>query len=114
MRLHAAFEEANPRPVATVATVADHLDHMREAAGVDHVGIGGDFDGTAFTPEGLEDVAGYPNLVAELLARGWSRTDLSKLTWRNAVRVLRDAEAVARDASARRGPSTATPAELDG
>ncbi|MDT9684774.1 dipeptidase [Streptomyces sp. TRM76323] len=114
MRLHAAFEEANPRPVATVATVADHLDHMREVAGVDHVGIGGDFDGTAFTPEGLEDVAGYPNLVAELLARGWSRTDVSKLTWRNAVRVLRDAEAVARDASARRGPSTATLAALDG
>ncbi|MFJ8696647.1 dipeptidase [Streptomyces roseolilacinus] len=114
MRLHAAFEEANPRPVATVATVADHLDHMREAAGVDHVGIGGDFDGTAFTPEGLEDVAGYPNLIAELLARGWSRTDLSKLTWRNAVRVLRDAEAVARDASGRRGPSTATLAALDG
>ncbi|WP_436944144.1 dipeptidase [Streptomyces sp. SudanB25_2051] len=113
MRLHAAFEEAHPRPVATAATVADHLDHMREAAGIDHIGIGGDFDGTAFTPEGLDDVSGYPNLIAELLARGWSRTDLAKLTWHNAVRVLRDAEAVARDVAARRGPSTATLTTLD-
>ncbi|CAL9437539.1 hypothetical protein SUDANB99_02171 [Streptomyces sp. enrichment culture] len=113
MRLHAAFEEAHPRPVATAATVADHLDHMREAAGIDHIGIGGDFDGTAFTPEGLDDVSGYPNLIAELLARGWSRTDLAMLTWHNAVRVLRDAEAVARDVAARRGPSTATLTTLD-
>ncbi|MEU3820821.1 dipeptidase [Streptomyces sp. NPDC030392] len=113
MRLHAAFEEAHPRPVATAATVADHLDHMREAAGIDHIGIGGDFDGTAFTPEGLDDVSGYPNLIAELLARGWSRTDLAKLTWHNAVRVLRDAEAVARDVAARRGSSTATLTTLD-
>ncbi|WP_437009738.1 dipeptidase [Streptomyces sp. enrichment culture] len=113
MRLHAAFEEAHPRPVATAATVADHLDHMREAAGIEHIGIGGDFDGTAFTPEGLDDVSGYPNLIAELLARGWSRTDLAKLTWHNAVRVLRDAEAVARDVAARRGPSTATLTTLD-
>ncbi|HEY9369490.1 dipeptidase [Streptomyces sp.] len=114
MKLHAAFEESRPRPVATVATVADHLDHMREAAGVDHIGIGGDFDGTAFTPSGLDDVAGYPNLIAELLGRGWSQADLAKLTWSNAVRVLRDAESVARDLSARRGPSNATLAELDG
>lgn len=96
MRVHREFERAHPRPRATVATVADHLDHMREVAGVDHVGIGGDFDGTAFTPAGLEDVAGYPNLVAELLGRGWSKADLAKLTWGNALRVLRDAEAVAR------------------
>lgn len=107
MVLHRAFEEARPRPVATAATVADHLDHMREVAGVDHVGIGGDFDGTAFTPSGLDDVAGYPNLIAELLTRGWSKADLAKLTWSNAVRVLRDAEAVAREESASRGPSNA-------
>ncbi|MFF8832664.1 dipeptidase [Streptomyces sp. NPDC015131] len=113
MRVHAAFEEAHPRPVATVATVADHLDHMREVVGPDHLGIGGDFDGTAFTPAGLDDVSGYPNLIAELLRRGWSRTDLAKLTWQNAVRVLRDAEAVARDQSSR-APSTATLASLDG
>ncbi|MER5771726.1 dipeptidase [Streptomyces sp. NPDC001985] len=113
MRVHADFEEAHPRPVATASTVADHLDHMREVAGVDHIGIGGDYDGTAFTPAGLEDVAGYPNLVAELLRRGWSEPELSKLTWQNAVRVLRDAESVARETRARRGPSNATLAELD-
>ncbi|WP_327283719.1 MULTISPECIES: dipeptidase [unclassified Streptomyces] len=107
MALHRAFEAERPRPVATAATVADHLDHMREVAGVDHIGIGGDYDGTAFTPAGLDDVAGYPNLIAELLARGWSRADLAKLTWSNAVRALRDAEAVARELSASRGPSNA-------
>ncbi|MEV6574147.1 dipeptidase [Streptomyces sp. NPDC051577] len=107
MALHRAFEVRRPRPVATAATVADHLDHMREVAGVDHIGIGGDYDGTAFTPAGLDDVAGYPNLVAELLARGWSRADLAKLTWSNAVRALRDAEAVARELTAARGPSNA-------
>ncbi|GAA2455644.1 dipeptidase [Streptomyces macrosporus] len=109
-----AFEEAHPRPVATAATVADHLDHMREVAGIDHIGIGGDFDGTAFTPSDLSDVSGYPNLVAELLDRHWSEADLAKLTWGNAVRVLRDAEAVARDEQARRGPSIATIEQLDG
>ncbi|MCX0244204.1 dipeptidase [Streptomyces drozdowiczii] len=113
MKLHAAFEAANPRPVATVATIADHLDHMREVAGVDHIGIGGDYDGTAFLPQGLESVAGYPNLIAELLRRNWSAADLAKLTWRNAVRVLRDAEDVARDLRTRRGPSHATIEELD-
>ncbi|UUU41713.1 dipeptidase [Streptomyces sp. NBC_00162] len=107
MALHRAFEAERPRPVATAATVADHLGHMREVAGIDHIGIGGDYDGTAFTPSGLDDVAGYPNLIAELLARGWSKADLAKLTWSNAVRVLRDAEAVARDLSASRGPSNA-------
>jgi membrane dipeptidase len=113
MKIHEAFEAANPRPVATAATVADHLDHMREVAGIDHIGIGGDFDGTAFTPAGLDDVAGYPNLVAELLRRGWSDADLAKLTWQNAVRVLRAAEDVAADLQATRGPSIATIAELD-
>lgn len=114
MRVHREFEERNPRPVATVATVADHLDHMREVAGVDHLGIGGDYDGTAFTPDGLNDVSGYPNLIAELLDRGWSRADLAKLTWRNAVRVLGAAEDVARDLKSRTGPSNATLEQLDG
>ncbi|AJF69754.1 membrane dipeptidase [Streptomyces vietnamensis] len=113
MRLHRAFEEANPRPIATAATVADHLDHMREAAGIDHIGIGGDYDGTAFTPAGLDDVAGYPNLIAELLHRGWSHQDLAKLTWSNAVRALRDAEAVSRDLKSRTAPSNATIEALD-
>ncbi|MFG3139849.1 dipeptidase [Streptomyces sp. NPDC048211] len=113
MKVHAAFEAANPRPMATVATIADHLDHMREVAGVDHIGIGGDYDGTAFLPQGLEDVSGYPNLIAELLGRGWSAADLAKLTWKNAVRVLRAAEDVARDLQTRCGPSHATIEQLD-
>ncbi|MGX1671664.1 dipeptidase [Streptomyces sp. NPDC055400] len=114
MKLHRAFEEAHPRPVATVSTVADHLDHMREVAGIDHIGIGGDYDGTAFLPDGLGDVSGYPNLIAELVDRGWSDPDLAKLTWQNAVRVLGAAQDVARDEQSRRGPSNATLEQLDG
>ncbi|MDX3572688.1 dipeptidase [Streptomyces sp. ID05-47C] len=114
MKVHRAFEESNPRPVATVATVADHLDHMREVAGIDHLGIGGDYDGTAFTPEGLGDVSGYPHLLAELLDRGWSQPDLAKLTWQNAVRVLAAAEDVSRDLRTTRPPSNATIESLDG
>ncbi|MFW6693354.1 dipeptidase [Streptomyces sp. MAR4 CNX-425] len=114
VRVRRAFEEANPRPEATAATVADHLDHMREVAGIDHIGIGGDFDGTPFVPADLADVAGYPHLVAELLSRRWSEEDLARLLWGNAVRVLRDAEAAARDAAGRRGPSIATIEQLDG
>ncbi|MEV0206732.1 dipeptidase [Streptomyces sp. NPDC050788] len=114
MKLHRAFEERTPRPVATVATVADHLDHMREVAGVDHLGIGGDYDGTAFTPDGLGDVSGYPNLIAELLDRGWSKADLAKVTWQNSVRVLGAAEDVARELQATRPVSNATIESLDG
>ncbi len=114
MRVHRAFEERNPRPVATVSTVADHLDHMREVAGIDHLGIGGDYDGTAFTPDGLDDVSGYPNLLAELLTRGWSKADLAKLTWQNAARVLGAAEDVARDLQTTRASSLATIEALDG
>ncbi|MBA0049457.1 membrane dipeptidase [Streptomyces sp. AJS327] len=109
-----AYEETNPAPPVTVATAADHLDHMREVAGIDHLGLGGDYDGMPFGPTGLEDVAGYPNLVAELLDRRWSEADLAKLTWQNAVRVLGAAEEVARGLQAERGPSIATFAQLDG
>ena len=112
MVVQRAFEAANPSPRASASTVADHLDHMREVAGVDHIGIGGDFDGTAFTPDGLSDVSGYPNLIAELLSRGWSEADLSKLTWGNAVRVLREAEGVARSLRDE-APSIATIEQLD-
>ncbi|RLU94857.1 membrane dipeptidase [Streptomyces griseocarneus] len=112
MALHAAFEKANPRPLATASTVADHLDHMRDIAGIDHIGIGGDFDGTAFTPADIPDVSGYPNLIAELLHRHWSEADLAKLTWKNAVRVLREAESYA--ATCTRPLSNATLDSLDG
>ncbi len=114
MAVQREFEAQHPRPVATVATVADHLDHMREVAGIDHIGIGGDFDGTAFTTSGLDDVSCYPNLVAELLRRGWSETDLAKTTWANAVRVLGDGERVAAELRRSENPSIATIADLDG
>jgi membrane dipeptidase len=85
---HAAVD---PPPVATVGQVADHIEHVREVAGVDHVGIGGDFDGCEQLPAGLRDVSCYPVLIAELIDRGWSRRDLAALVRGNLVRVLADA-----------------------
>ncbi|SDJ84122.1 membrane dipeptidase [Actinopolyspora mzabensis] len=113
-RARAEFERENPRPVATVSNVADHLDHMRELAGIDHIGLGGDFDGTPFTTAGLDDVAGYPNLLAELLERNWSEAELAKLTWHNPLRALRDAENVAERLRRAESPSIATVEQLDG
>ena len=75
--------------------VADHIDHIRKIAGIDHVGLGGDFDGITSVPVGLEDVSTYPGLVAELLRRGWSDDDVRKLAGRNILRVMRGAEAAA-------------------
>jgi len=92
----AQHAEREPMPVATVSQVADHVEHVREVAGVEHVGIGGDFDGVGSMPVGLADVAGYPALIEELLTRGWSEEDIAGLTHRNVLRVLRDAEQVAR------------------
>ncbi|MEV4704330.1 dipeptidase [Actinoplanes sp. NPDC049316] len=83
---------ANPRPEATIAQVADHIEHVRDTAGIDHVGLGGDYDGCDRLPVGLEDVSGYPRLLAELAERGWSQADLEKLTGRNILRILRAAE----------------------
>lgn len=91
----ADWSAANPRPAATLAQVADHIEHIRDMAGIDHVGIGGDFDGIPFAPEGLEGVEGYPNLFAELLRRGWSDADLARLAGGNLLRALREAERVA-------------------
>ena len=82
---------ANPMPAATVADVADHVEHIRDVAGIDHVGIGGDFDGTSELPAGLGDVSCYPALFAELIDRGWSRPDSAKLASGNILRVLDDA-----------------------
>ena len=101
----AAWEAEHPRPRVTLAEVADHVEHVREVAGVDHVGIGGDYDGVDWLPEGLEDVSCYPALIAELLDRGWSEADCGKLASGNVLRTMRDAEAAARAISARRGPS---------
>ena len=79
-----------------LAVVADHVEHVARVAGIDHVGIGGDFDGSRIWPIGLEDVSGYPNLFAELMSRGWTDADLAKLAGGNILRVMRAAEAVAR------------------
>jgi len=96
-RMQAAAERAasHPRPNATVAQVADHVEHVRTVAGVEHVGLGGDFDGTDQLPEGLSDVSGYPALFAELLRRGWTEADCGLLASGNILRVLHDAEKAA-------------------
>jgi membrane dipeptidase len=90
-----AWFEATPGPPATVSHVADHVDHVREVAGIDHVGIGSDFDGAPTMPEGLEDVSRYPALFAELAGRGYTDEDLAKIAGRNVLRVMRAAERTA-------------------
>jgi membrane dipeptidase len=90
-----AWMVANPRPRATIADVADHIDHIRKVAGIDHIGIGGDFGGVPELPEGLQDVSTYPALFAELVRRGYSKADLAKIAQGNVLRVMRGAEAAA-------------------
>ncbi len=113
----AALEEwrkAHPRPRATLAQVADHIDAIRRAAGIDHVGIGSDFDGF-FTPVvGLEDVSCYPALMAELLRRGYSREDVEKVAGGNLLRVWRKAGEVAQRLKSERPASDARIEALDG
>jgi membrane dipeptidase len=86
---------ANPMPKVTIAQLADHIDHIRQVAGIDHVGLGSDFDGLSSLPEGLEDVTGYPRLLAELANRGYSRDDLARVAGLNVLRVMEAAEQVA-------------------
>jgi membrane dipeptidase len=104
---------ARPGPRATLAQVADHIEHVREVAGAEHVGIGGDFDGTDDLPDGLPDVSSYPALFAELLERGWSEEECGLLAGGNVLRVLREAESQATAIQARRGPSAARIEDLD-
>jgi len=89
------WKAANPEPLATVSEMADHVDHIRNVAGIDHIGIGGDYDGMPSGPEGMEDVSGYPRLFEELARRGYGQADLEKIASRNMMRVLRAAEAYA-------------------
>jgi membrane dipeptidase len=89
------WQAANPLPVATLSQVADHIEHVRAVAGIEHVGIGGDFDGTPDLPVGLDDVSYYPALFVELLRRGWSEADCKALAGGNILRVLRDTESFA-------------------
>jgi membrane dipeptidase len=104
----------HPRPEATIADVVAHLEHARDIAGVDHIGLGGDYDGVDQLPVGLEDVSCYPALIDALLARRWSESDCGKLANGNILRVMRDAEIAAGLIQTRREPSVATMADLDG
>jgi membrane dipeptidase len=100
-----AWDTTNPWPRATIADTADHIDHIRKVAGIDHIGIGGDYDGITTVPEGLEDVSTYPALTAELLRRGYSDEDVKKILGLNVLRVMREAEKVSARMQKERGPS---------
>ncbi len=89
------WSKANPQPKATLSQVADHIDHIRKVAGIDHVGIGGDFGGVDELPVGLENVSTYPALFAELVRRGYSKADLAKIAQGNVLRVMRGTEKAA-------------------
>ena len=102
------------RPRATMADVVAHIEHVRAVAGIEHVAIGGDYDGIDRGPLGLEDVSTYPALFAELSRRGWTESELRALAADNLLRVMRAAEATARRLQAERGPSTATIEAMDG
>ena len=109
-----AWKTAHPAPEVTLSDVADHIEYIRKVAGVDHVGIGGDFDGISIVIKGLEDVSTYPALFAELLRRGWSDDDIRKLAGENILRVMTRAEEVAARLQKSRAPSAKTIAQLDG
>ena len=89
------WEKQNPAPEATLSQVADHIDHIRRTAGINHIGIGSDFDGGGGV-SGLEDVSKYPYLTAELLRRGYSHQDIRKILGLNMLRVMREAENVSK------------------
>jgi membrane dipeptidase len=103
----AAWTETHPRPPATLAQVADHIEHIRQVAGIDHVGLGSDFDGIEDTPVGLEGVNRYPALLEELMRRGWTDADIAKLAGENLLRVMAAAERVSLQLRAERPPSSA-------
>jgi membrane dipeptidase len=109
------YTEVHPEPRATVADVADHIEHVRDVAGIDHVGIGADFFGEAASMvAGLEDVSSYPALFAELVRRGWNEDALAKLARGNLLRALRQAEQAAARLRAARPASNLTIEQLDG
>jgi membrane dipeptidase len=109
-----AWRKANPSPRATLAQVADHVEHVRKVAGIDHVGIGSDFDGITSTPEGLDGVEDFPALLAELMRRGWKDEEIKKLAGLNLLRVLRETEKVAQRLQKERPASDALIEEMDG
>lgn len=97
-----AWVAANPAPKATIEDVIAHIQHVRDVAGIDHVGLGGDYDGVDSLPVGLEGVDGYPRLLAELMNRGWSEADIRKISGENLLRVMRAVERVAASKGAER------------
>jgi len=105
---------SHPAPQATIDDVVAHCEHVREVAGAHHIGLGGDYDGVDVQPRGLEDVSGYPRLLAALAGRGWSDADLAALTSGNVLRVLGEAERCSREIATSRGPSLARIEDLDG
>ena len=109
-----AAQRQGSEPRTTMADAIAHIEHIRRVAGIDHVGIGGDFDGISTVPVGLEDVSTYPALFAELSRRGWSESDLRKLAGENVLRAWTQAEQVSQRLRRERGPSTATIEQLDG
>jgi len=114
-RAAAAFAQwlaAHPKPAVTIAMVADHIEYVARLAGKDCVGLGSDFDGIPDTPEGLDGVDKYPALLAELARRGWSHDDLAKVSGGNLLRVMREAEMVAKGLRATTSASNAS-IELD-
>lgn len=113
-RQMAEWRRANPPPAATMEDVIAHIEHVKMVAGVEHVGLGGDFDGITSVPRGLEDVSTYPALLEELARRGWTDEELAALAGENVLRVMREAERVAARLQRERGPSTSTIEELDG
>ncbi len=102
------WRSENPEPRATLKQVADHIDHIRKVAGIDHIGLGGDFDGITSVVEGLEDVSKYPDLTAELLSRGYKDEEVKKVLGLNVLRAWRGAEQAAARLQKTRGPSTVT------
>jgi membrane dipeptidase len=103
-----AWTAANPAPTATISEVANHIDHIRKVAGIDHIGLGSDFDGITQKVQDLDDVSKYPNLIAELLRRGYSDGDIKKIAGQNLLRVFREVEKVSKRLQSERGPSVAT------
>jgi len=95
----------HPAPRATLSEAADHIDHIRKVAGIDHIGLGSDFDGISQVPQGLEDVSKFPSLIAELLRRGYKDDEIKKILGQNILRVMREVEVVSKRLQSARGPS---------
>jgi len=112
-RAVAAWRQSNPAPVSVLADVADHLDHIKQVAGPQHVGLGADYDGITVTVRGLEDVSKYPELLAELIKRGWTDTEIRGVAGENVLRALSRAEVVSARLRATRPASTKTIQQLD-